>query len=99
MANSARCIATTAVLAIVQLTLPLTAPKETWIRVRTQHLLIVSSAGESATTEVAQRLERFVDAFSSIAGIGASPDVPVTLGLQPGTPGGVPYGGTSIQSR
>jgi len=79
MTNSARCIATTAVLAIVQLALPLTAPKETWIRVRTQHLLIVSGAGESATTEVAQRLERFVDAFSSIAGIGASPDVPVTV--------------------
>src|SRR5262245_28539585 len=79
MTGSARCVAVTAVLAIGQLALPLTAPADTWIRVRTQHLLMVSSAGEAATTEVARRLERFVDAFSSIAGLGASPDVPVTV--------------------
>src|SRR5262245_2636973 len=79
MTRSARCIAMTAVLAVGQLALPLTAPREPWIRVRTEHLLLLSSAGESATTDVAGRLERFVDAFSSIAGIGASPDVPVTV--------------------
>jgi tetratricopeptide (TPR) repeat protein len=79
MTNPVRSVALVVVLAIGHLALPLMAPKDTWLRVRTQHLLIVSSAGEGATSEVARRLERFVDAVSSIAGIGASPEVPVTV--------------------
>ena len=50
-----------------------------WIRLRTPRLSIVSSAGEGPTTRLAERLEQFVDAFSSLVDLGADPDVPVTV--------------------
>ena len=72
-------LAAAALLAVAALELPATAAKDDWISVRTPHLAIVSSAGERATTRLAERLERFVDAFSSFVDVGADPDVPVTV--------------------
>jgi len=55
------------------------AAKDTWIGVRTTHLNIVSSANESATRRVAERLERFVDGVAAFAPSQIAADVPVTV--------------------
>ena len=58
---------------------PAALTRDTWLRARTTHLTIVSSAGEKATRDAAERLERFIDAFASLAHVEAQPDVPVTV--------------------
>lgn len=70
-----------AAVAAAVLAAPLTAANETWLRAQTPHLTIVSSANERATREVAQRLERFVDALASLTSLDVQPDVPVTVML------------------
>lgn len=60
---------------------PAPVAKDTWIGVRTPHLNIISNAGEGATRNVAQRLERFVDGLAAFAGPRIDPDVPVTVML------------------
>jgi tetratricopeptide (TPR) repeat protein len=71
-------IATIALL-VTSLTLPASAAPDTWTRLRTDHLVIVSNAGESGTRDVAERLERFIDTLSSLGSIEVTPDVPVTV--------------------
>lgn len=55
------------------------AAKDTWITLRTQHLTITSNAGEGATRDAARRLERFVDALTSLPGGRMAADVPVNV--------------------
>jgi tetratricopeptide (TPR) repeat protein len=68
---------TTTALLVTSLVVP--AAPEAWIRLRTDHLVIVSNAGERGTRDVAQRLERFIDAFASLRIVEVTPDVPVTV--------------------
>jgi hypothetical protein len=53
--------------------------KDAWLAVETPRLQIVSNAGESAAIEVAQKLERFVEALSSIVEIDPPGEVPLPV--------------------
>jgi tetratricopeptide (TPR) repeat protein len=53
--------------------------KDRWIRLRSPHLSLVSNASDRATRDVARRLERFVDALSSLLDLQSPPDVPATV--------------------
>jgi tetratricopeptide (TPR) repeat protein len=55
------------------------AAKDTWLAVETPRLQIVSNASESAAIEVAQKLDRFVEALSSIVEIDPPVDVPLPV--------------------